>query len=107
VLDCRLAHTQYCADSMGRAINILIGLTALVGIAWWVIKRPQKDLRNWVVSHQSLIEAVAPVVFVVWGGVIWCLVIVKHDYSNIPPMVAASLLICTGIFFFFWNSRGG
>lgn len=87
---------------MERYINLIIGSLALIGIVVWVFKRPiAPKLRRWVLEHRSQVETVAPFVFILWGGTIWALMIVKGDFSNVLAMVGASVIIGTGVFLFF------
>lgn len=85
-------------------IHILIGFLALAGIVVAVINRPiTPKLRRWLLEHRLLVERVAPFVLILWGGTIWALLIVKRDYSNVFAMVGGSVIICTGVFFFFFK----
>ncbi len=87
---------------MERYAHILIGLLTLVGILAVLVIRPNSPrLKRWVSEHKSQVEAVAPFVFLIWGGTIWGLMIFKGDYSNVIAMVMATLIICTAVFFFF------
>lgn len=87
---------------MERFINILIGLLVLAGIVLAVVKRPiTPKIRRWVLAHRSLVETLAPFVFILWGGTIWTLMILKGDFSNVIAMVGASVIILIGVFFFF------
>lgn len=87
---------------MEQYAHIVIGLLALAGILAIVVIRPRsRRLNRWFSEHKSLVDAVAPFVFILWGGTIWSLLIVKGDFSNVLSMVVASLLICAGVFFYF------
>jgi len=92
----------YCDTWMERYINILIGLLVIVGVVVMVVKRPiAPKFRRWVLAHKSLVDTVAPFVFILWGGTIWALLILKSDFSNVPAMIVGSVIICIGVFFFF------
>jgi hypothetical protein len=92
----------YCGTRMERYINILIGLLAIVGVVVMIVKRPiAPKFRRWVLAHKSLVDTVAPFVFILWGGMIWALLILKSDFSNVPAMIVGSVIICMGVFFFF------
>jgi hypothetical protein len=45
-------------------------------------------------------EPTVPFVFILWGGAIWALILLKQDFSNVFAMVGGSVIFCTGIFFF-------
>ena len=86
---------------MERYINILLGFLGIAGIVVMIVKRPiAPKINRWLVAHRSLVDAVAPFVFILWGGVIWAVMILKSDFSNVPAMIAASVIIGMGIFFF-------
>ena len=87
---------------MERYIYILIGLLAIAGIVVAVVKRPiTPKLTRSLLEHRSLVKRVAPFVFILWGGTIWVLIVSKRDFTNVGAMVAGSVIICTGVFFFF------
>ena len=87
---------------MWHYINILIGFLAIAGIVVMIVKHPiAPKISRWLMAHRSLVDLVAPFVFVLWGGVIWVALILKRDFTIVIPMIAASVLIGTGIFFFF------
>jgi hypothetical protein len=89
-------------NEIERYIYILIGLLAIAGIALVVVKRPiTPKLRRWVLEHRSLVERVAPFVFMLWGGTIWALIILKRDFSNVIAIAGGTVMIGTGVFFFF------
>ena len=91
---------------MDHTINIVIGLLVIAGIVFSIIKRPiAPKIGRWLIRHQSRLAPFAPFVFILWGGGIWAAMIFKNDYSNIGAMVAASILVCMGIFFFFFFKR--
>ena len=87
---------------MEHYINILIGFLVIAGIVVMIVKRPiAPKINRWLVAHRSLIDAVAPFVFILWGGGIWAAMILKNDFSNVTAMIGASVIIGIGIFFFF------
>ena len=87
---------------MERYIDILIGVLGVAGIVVAVLKRPiAPKLSRWLLKHRSVVATVAPFVFILWGGIMWALIILKRDFSNLVAMVGASVIICMGIFFFF------
>ena len=87
---------------MKQYAHIVIGMLTLAGIVAVLVIRPNsRRLNRWVLEHKSLIDAAAPFVFILWGGVIWALLILKGDFSKVLTMVMASLLICIGVFFYF------
>ena len=91
---------------MGRYINTLIGLLAVAAFVVIVIKRPFiPKLTRSVLAHQLLVARVMPYVFLGWGGTIWALIILKNDFTNVLAMVGGSVIICTGVFFFFFFKR--
>ena len=87
---------------MEQYAHFVIGLLTLAGIVAVLVIRPNsRRLNRRVLEHKSLVDAVAPFIFILWGGTIWALLILKGDFSNVLAMVMASLLICTGVFFYF------
>ena len=83
-------------------INIVIGLLTLAGIALVILKQPRSPkLSRWISEHRSQVETAAPFVFFLWGGVIWAALVYKSEFSNAGAMVAATILICIGVYFFF------
>ena len=90
---------------MDRYVNILIALIAIAGIVVMVVKRPvAPKLSRWVSAHRTLVARVAPFFFIAWGGTIWALIIAKSAFDNVSAIVAGSLIICIGVFFFFKRS---
>ena len=95
-------NADLCERSMERYINTLIGFLAIAGVVVMIVKRPiAPKLSQWLVAHRSFVETVAPFVFILWGGLIWALMILKDDFSNVIAMIAASVIICIGVIFFF------
>ena len=91
---------------MERFIHIIIGLLAIAGIVAAIVKRPvTPKLSRWLLEHRSLVERLAPFVFILWGGMIWVLIILKSYFNNVVAMVGGSVIICIGGFFFFKRSR--
>ena len=89
-------------NGIEQYIYILIGLLAIAGVALVVVKRPiTPKLSRWVLEHRSLVERVAPFVFMLWGGAIWALIILKRDFSNVIAMAGGTVIIGIGVFFFF------
>jgi len=87
---------------MEQYINILIGILVIAAIIVVLVKRPlTSKLSRWLLTHRLLVNRVAPFVFIAWGGAIWALMILKGDFSNLIAIVAASVIICIGVFFFF------
>ena len=87
---------------MEQYAHIVIGLLALAGIVAILVIHPKsRRLNRWFSEHKSLVDAVAPFVFILWGGAMWALMILKGDFSKVLSMVMASLLICAGVFFYF------
>ena len=90
---------------MEQYINLLIGLLAIAAIIFVLIKRPnRRTLRRWVLARQPMVDRVASLILVFWGGMIWLLMISKRDFSNVIAIVAASVLVCAGAFFLFKRS---
>ena len=91
---------------MERYIHILIGLLAIAGIVAAIVKRPiLPKFTRWIPEHQTLVERVAPFVFILWGGAIWALILLKRDFGNVFAMVGGSVIFCTGVFFFLKLNR--
>lgn len=87
---------------MEEYAHIIIGLLTLAGIGAILINRPSfPTLRRWVQAHRSQVDTVTPFVLIAWGGVIWALMIFKKDFSNVPAIIAGSLILCSGVFFLF------
>lgn len=84
--------------------NVLIGLTAIAFTVVVIVMRASgrplmPRFVRWVTAHPQLANTMLSLLMIVWGAVIWYLLISQSNYSNTLAMIMAGLLICTGIVF--------
>jgi hypothetical protein len=79
---------------------LLVAVMAVTALVCWLILRPlMPKFRRWLSApHGVRTNLISAGILIVWGAGLWILIVTKHSYDNTLAMVAASVLLCVGIF---------
>lgn len=80
---------------------MLLAVGVVTVIVCWLILRPFiPRYRRWLLSpHPLRTNVILCCVSILWGGGLWALIVTQHSYDNIAAIIAASVLVCGGVFF--------
>jgi Ca2+/H+ antiporter len=85
--------------------QIMIAVFVVIFIAILLASRRAKRAPTQPVAYNARTSLIFSAILIVWGGAIWFAILLTQRYDNLLAIVAASSLLCIGLYYLFMGLR--
>jgi cytochrome bd-type quinol oxidase subunit 2 len=85
--------------------QVMIAVFVAIFIALVLVSRRAKGAPAKTAAYNARTGLIFSAILVVWGGAIWFAILMSQRYDNLLAIVAASSLLCIGLYYLFKGLR--